>query len=209
MLAFKLSEEQELLKQTARDFTRSEIIPVAARYDEAEEFPAEIMRRAWAVGLMNFGVPREYDGLGLGVLDTILVLEEINYGCSGMGTTIAVNDLAVGDEYVLNGTKVFISNGSVANWSCVFAAKDRTMGHKGISCFVMDADSPGLSASKMRGKLGQRASDTAEIVFEECHIPKSALVGYGNRPGSNAFAHPQGSVGDRHRQRVLYSVQLC
>ncbi len=226
MLGFTLTEEQEQLKKTARDFTRNEIMPVAAKYDETEEFPAEIMRKAWEVGLMNFEVPQEYGGLGLGVLDTILVLEEINYGCSGMATIIAVNDLAmtplllagneeqkkeylgrlvndgvfgayartepgsgsdaaslsttyeaVGDEYVLNGSKIFISNGSVANWMVVFATKDRSARHKGISCFVVEADTPGLTATKMRGKLGQRASDTAEIAFEDCRIPKSALVG--------------------------------
>ncbi len=226
MLGFTLSEEQQQLKNTARDFTRNEIMPVAAEYDDKEEFPHEIMRKAWEVGLMNFEAPQEYGGLGLGVLDTILVLEEINYGCSGMATIIAVNDLAMtplllagneeqkkeylgrlindgvfaayaltepgsgsdaaslsmsyreaGDEYVLNGSKIFISNGSVANWMTVFATKDKAERHRGISCFVIDADTPGITATKMRGKLGQRAADTAEIVFEDCRIPKSALVG--------------------------------
>ncbi|RMD85964.1 MAG: acyl-CoA dehydrogenase [Candidatus Dadabacteria bacterium] len=226
MLGFTLTEEQQQLKKTARDFTRNEIMPVAAKYDETEEFPYEVMRKAWEVGLMNFEVPQEYGGLGLGVLDTILVLEELNYGCSGMATIIAVNDLAitplllagsdeqkkeyfgrlvrdgvfaayaltepgsgsdaasisttyerVGDEFVLNGSKIFISNGSVANWMVVFATRDRAARHKGISCFVVDADTPGITAKKMRGKLGQRAADTAEIVFEDCRIPKTALVG--------------------------------
>jgi len=94
MLGFTLSPEQEQLKKTARDFTRNEIIPVAARYDEAEEFPYDVMRKAWEVGLINFEVPQEYGGLGLGALDTILCLEEINYGCSGMATIIAVNGLS-------------------------------------------------------------------------------------------------------------------
>jgi len=226
MLGFTLTPEQEQLKNTARDFSRKEIVPAAARYDEAEEFPAELMRRAWELGLMNFEVPREYGGLGLGVLDTILMLEEINYGCSGIGTIVAVNDLAstplilagsheqkseyfgrlindgvfaayaltepgsgsdaasisttyreVGDRYVLNGSKIFISNASVANWMVVFATKDKAMGHRGISCFVVDAETTGLTATKMHGKLGQRASDTAEVAFEDCAIPKSALVG--------------------------------
>ena len=94
MLSFTFTPEQEQLKQTARDFTRKEIIPVAGRYDEAEEFPYDVMRKAWEIGLMNLEVPAEYGGLGLGVLDSILCLEEINYGCSGMATIIAVNDLA-------------------------------------------------------------------------------------------------------------------
>jgi acyl-CoA dehydrogenase len=226
MLGFSLTEEQKQLKNTAREFARNEIIPVAAEFDEAEEFPAELMRKAWEVGLLNFEIPAKYGGLGLGVLDTILILEEINYGCSGVGTICAVNDLAStplilagndeqkreyfgrlveggkfagyaltepgsgsdaasisttyredGDSYVLNGTKIFISNGSVADWMIVFATRDKSEGHRGISCFVVDADAPGLTAIKMRGKLGQRASDTAEIVLEDCRIPRTALVG--------------------------------
>jgi acyl-CoA dehydrogenase len=72
MLGFTLSTEQEQLKHTARDFTRKEIIPVAGKYDDAEEFPYDVMRKAWDVGLMNFEIPQEYGGLGLGALDTIL-----------------------------------------------------------------------------------------------------------------------------------------
>jgi acyl-CoA dehydrogenase len=226
MLGFTLSLEQEQLKKTARDFTRAEIVPVAAKYDEAEEFPYDVMRKAWEIGLMNFEVPQEYGGLGLGALDTILCLEELNYGCSGMATIIAVNGLAstplllagteaqkreyfgrltrecrfaayaltepgsgsdagsisttyreVGDEYVLNGSKIFITNGSVADWIVTFATRDKALKHGGISCFVVDANAPGVTATKMHGKLGQRASDTAEIVFEDARIPRSALVG--------------------------------
>lgn len=226
MLEFSLTEEQKQLKQTARDFARNEILPVAGHYDEEESFPTEVMRKAWEVGLLNFEVPVEHGGLGLGVLDTILVLEEINYACSGFGTIHAVNDLAAtplliagndeqkkeylgrlindfkfaaygltepgsgsdaasisttyreeGDSYVLNGSKIFISNGSIANWMIIFATRDKSLGHKGISCFVVDADTPGLTTKKMTGKLGQRASDTAEIYMEDCRIPKTALVG--------------------------------
>ena len=95
MLEFTLTPEQEQLQRTAREFARNEIIPVASRYDEAEEVPFELMRKAWELGLMNYEVPQEYGGLGLSVLDTILCLEEINYGCSGVGTIIAVNDLSM------------------------------------------------------------------------------------------------------------------
>lgn len=226
MLSFDLTPEQEQLKQTAREFATHEIIPVAARYDEAEEFPYDVMKKAWEVGLLNLEVHPEYGGLGLGVLDSILVLEEINYGCSGMATIMAANDLAstpllvagseeqkrrylggltsecsfaayglsepgsgsdaasisttyrrVGDEFILDGVKHFITNGTVASWIVVFATKDKTLRHGGISCFVLPADTPGVRTHKMKGKLGQRASDTAEIVLEEVKLPASALVG--------------------------------
>jgi len=226
VLEFTLTPEQEQLKQTAREFARNEIIPIAGKYDEIEQVPFELMRKAWELGLMNFEIPQEYGGLGLSVLDTILCLEELNYGCSGVATIIAVNGLAMtpillagsdaqkkeylgrlvhdgvfaayaltepgagsdaaalsttyvddGDHWVLNGSKVFISNASISNWMVVFATKDKSMRHQGISCFVIDTDTPGCKTHKMTGKLGQRCSDTAEIVFEDCRIPKKSLVG--------------------------------
>jgi acyl-CoA dehydrogenase len=82
-----------------------------------------------------------------------------------------------GDEYVINGTKHFISNGSVADWYVTFATSDKRLKHKGISCFVFPATMPGITSRRMHGKLGQRAADTAEIFFEDVRIPASALVG--------------------------------
>ena len=68
MLEFSLTEEQKQLKQTARDFARNEILPVAGHYDEEESFPTEVMRKAWEVGLLNFEVPVEHGGLGLSLI---------------------------------------------------------------------------------------------------------------------------------------------
>jgi acyl-CoA dehydrogenase len=82
-----------------------------------------------------------------------------------------------GDSFVLNGTKHFISNGSVADWIVTFATSDKRLRHKGISCFVFPADTAGISRRRMHGKLGQRAADTAEIVYEDLRIPASAMVG--------------------------------
>jgi acyl-CoA dehydrogenase len=226
MLSFGLSDEQTQLKETARRFAVDEMIPVAPRYDEEQRFPLEVAKKAWELGLMNLEVPRELGGLGLGVLDTCLVLEELNYACAGMTNAIAANGLAatpviiagtdeqknrylgqltnevsfaafcitepgagsdvaglsttyrrVGDSYVLNGTKHFISNGTVANWYVVFATADRKARHGGISAFVFPADRPGIKKHVMHGKLGQRAADTAEIVFEDVEVPRSALLG--------------------------------
>lgn len=82
-----------------------------------------------------------------------------------------------GDAFVLNGTKHFISNGSVADWYVTFATADKRLRHKGISCFVFPANLPGITRRRMHGKLGQRAADTGEIVYDELRIPASALVG--------------------------------
>ncbi|HUI27418.1 MAG TPA: acyl-CoA dehydrogenase family protein [Candidatus Kryptonia bacterium] len=226
MFGFDLTPEQQELKELARQFARDEIIPVAAKHDETETFPDAVCRKAWELGLMNLEVPKEYGGAGLGVLDTILILEELNYGCAGITNALAANGLAatplliagtdeqkkeylgrltrdfgyaafcttepgagsdvaglsttyrrVGDEYVLNGVKHFISNGTVANWYVVFATKDKQLRHGGVSCFVFSGDLPGIRKNRMHNKLGQRAADTGEVVFEDLKIPRKALVG--------------------------------
>jgi acyl-CoA dehydrogenase len=92
---------------------------------------------------------------------------------AGISTTYRT----VGDEYVLNGVKHFISNGTVASWYVVFATQDKKMRHQGISAFVLPADLPGISKHRMKNKLGQRAADTGEIAFEDVRVPKDALLG--------------------------------
>src|SRR5258708_14644363 len=93
MLGFELSEEQRELKDLARKFTAQEIIPRAREYDEKEIFPEDVCEKAFAAGLMNFGVPKELGGPGLGVLDTSLIVEELNYGFAGISHAVGANDL--------------------------------------------------------------------------------------------------------------------
>src|SRR5260370_1070142 len=226
MIGFDLTGEQCELKALARKFSEQEIIPRAREYDDKEIFPRDICEKAFAAGLMNFGVPREFGGPGLGILDTCIIQEELNYGCSGISNSISANDLGAvpiviaaneeqkrtylgalteklkfcafaitepgagsdvaamsttyrreGDSFVLNGTKHFISNGSMADWYVTFATSDRKLKHKGISCFVFPANLPGITRRRMHGKLGQRAADTGEIVYDEVRVPANALVG--------------------------------
>jgi len=226
MFSFEMTAEQSQVKELARKFAADEIIPVAAKCDEEERFPEDVCRKAWELGLMNLEVPKEFGGAGLGVLDAILILEELNYGCAGITNALAANGLAavpllvagnddqkkhylgqlanefsfaafcttepgagsdvagmstsyrkVGDEYVLNGVKHFISNGTMASWYAAFATKDKALKHKGVSCFVFPADLPGIKKNRMHNKLGQRAADTGEVVFEDVVVPRQALVG--------------------------------
>ncbi len=221
-----LTEEQEALSQTARDFTRKEVIPRAAHFDETGEFPREIFKRAWDTGLMNVEVPEAYGGLGGSCLDNCLVQEEVSFGCSGINTSMAANSLGAtpiliagtdaqkkeylsrltkeltfcayccsepdagsdvagmrtrvtkhGDDYVLNGQKRWITNGGVANFYSVFATFDPAMKHKGIACFVVDANTPGVKAGRKENKMGQRASNTTDVIFEDVKVPKTALLG--------------------------------
>jgi acyl-CoA dehydrogenase len=220
------TEEQEALVQTARDFTRKEIIPVAGHYDETGEVPRDILKRAWETGLMNIEVPEKYGGLGGSCLDNCLVQEEVAFGCLGFNTSLAANNLGAmpliiagtdeqkkkylgrlasefvfaayccsepdagsdvaglstkvtrhGDEYVLNGQKRWITNGGVASFYTVLATFDKSMKHKGIAAFVVDADTPGVKAGRKEHKMGQRASNTTDVLFEDVKLPKSALIG--------------------------------
>lgn len=226
MFGFDLTPEQEQLRDTARRFAREEMIPVAGRHDEEQLFPREVARKAWELGLMNFEVPSAYGGPDLGVLDSCIVLEELNYACAGITNVVAANGLAAipvilagtdaqkkrylgqlasefsfaafcitepgagsdvagmsttyrrtGDGFVLNGTKHFISNGSVADWYVVFATSDRKARHAGITAFVCPSNLPGIKKTRMKNKLGQRAADTSEVVFEDLELPADALLG--------------------------------
>src|SRR3977135_4083530 len=91
---FSLTDEQQRLVDTARKFTREKIIPVGQQLDEPGTFPKEICEQAWEIGLMNAEVPQEVGGLGLSTLDHVLMAEEVNYGCAGIGTTLLGNKLA-------------------------------------------------------------------------------------------------------------------
>jgi len=223
---FSLTEEQQALVQTAREFTRKEIVPKAGHFDESGEFPREILKRAWETGLMNVEIPEAYGGLGGSCLDNCLVQEEVSFGCSGINTSMAANSLGAtpllvagtdeqkqkylprltselafcayccsepdagsdvagmrtritrhGDDYVINGQKRWITNGGVAGFYTGFATFDPAMKHKGIACFVVDADAPGVKAGRKENKMGQRASNTTDVIFEDCKIHKSQLIG--------------------------------
>jgi acyl-CoA dehydrogenase len=223
---FDFSEEQQQLIDTAREFARKEIIPVAGHLDETETFPKDICRKGWETGLMNCEIPEAYGGLGLSCLSHCLVLEEMSYGCLGINTTLAANMLGampvilagsdeqkkscfgrllaepifaayccsepdagsdvagmktryrkVGDDYVITGQKRWITNGGVASFYTVFARAEGTERHKGITCFLVDRDTPGLSVGKKENKMGQRSSNTTDVIFEEVKVSKKAVVG--------------------------------
>jgi acyl-CoA dehydrogenase len=226
MVDFALTEEQEELRRVAREFAQNEIAPVAMTFDKTGEFPWEIYRKAYDIGLVNVSVPTAYGGGGLSAIECCLIVEELGAACAGITTSIMVNDLALmpilvggsgeqqrtfvtpfcsrfnmgafcltepgagsdvasmsttakrdGDAYVLNGTKTFITNGSVASLYTVFATRDKSLHHQGIAGFVVPADTSGISHGKKFDKMGQRASDTAEVIFEDVRVPRANLLG--------------------------------
>ena len=223
---FEFSDEEKQLIETAREFTRDRIIPVAGELDEHGTFPTEICKKAWETGLMNCEIPESVGGLGLSCLAHCLVLEEISYGCTGVNTTLAANMLGtmpiiiagtdaqkkeylgrllaepifaayccsepdagsdvagmktsykkVGDDYVITGQKRWITNGGVASFYTVFAREEGTARHKGITCFVVDRKTPGLSVGKKENKMGQRCSNTTDVIYDEVKVGKANIVG--------------------------------
>jgi len=223
---FQLSEEQQLLQDTARRFAREEMAPVAGHYDQSGEFPREIIRKAWGLGLVSTVIPEDYGGVDLSILDQCLVVEELAWACSGMTTSMMANDLGLmpiiisgtdeqkrrwlapaaedfkivafclsepeagsdvaglqlraerdGDAYLLNGTKCWITNGGEADFYTVFATLDRSSRHKGICAFVVPTDAPGVEPGKKEDKMGQRASDTRVIHFENVRVPAQDRLG--------------------------------
>jgi len=226
VIDFELTPEQRAIRDLAREFVRREIIPIAAEYDEREEFPLDVVAKAHEVGLMYLQVPREYGGQGLDHVTGVLVSEEMAYGCLGInggvgGTGLGLTPLLlagteaqkqellpplcergglaafclteaqagsdvaaiqtaarrVGDEYVLNGTKRFTTNGGIADLYTVFASVDRSLGHKGLVALMVPGDTPGVRGGKKEKKMGDRAAHVAETVFEEARVPVSYRLG--------------------------------
>jgi acyl-CoA dehydrogenase len=246
MIDFSLTEEQQALQELARKFAREEMAPKAAHHDETGEFPREVAKKAWELGLMNTHVPPEFGGMGLGTLDGCIITEELAWGCTGIATAMEANALAsapvivagneeqkkeflgrltseplfaayavtepgagsdvagirtkarkVGDEYVIDGSKAWITNGGVANWYFVLAYTDPEKKHKGMSGFIVPADTPGITVGKKEWNLGQRASDTRGLTFEEVKIPAKYLLGKegdGFRIAMSAFDHTRPPV---------------
>ncbi|MER5611540.1 acyl-CoA dehydrogenase family protein [Streptomyces sp. NPDC002215] len=223
----ELSEEQEAVRQLAKDFVAREVAPHVVAWDRAENVDRSIVKKLGSVGFLGLTVPEEYGGSGGDHLAYCLVTEELGrgdssvrgivsvslglvtktiaawgdeeqkrhwlprltageaIGCFGLTepgtgsdagnlTTKAVRD---GADYVINGSKMFITNGTWADVVLLFARTGDTPGHKGISAFLVPTDTPGLSRRTIHGKLGLRGQATAEVVLEDVRVPASALMG--------------------------------
>jgi alkylation response protein AidB-like acyl-CoA dehydrogenase len=228
---FELTAEQELARRTAREFAEAEIAPVIARYDETEEFPAELIAKLGALGFMGALFPPEHGGAGLDYVAYALVVEELSRVDGSVGITMwAHNSLCTNhiytfgtpaqrdryvpplargevlgawgltepgsgsdaaamrtravesdDAFVLDGSKAFITNGSVAGTAVVLAKTDPAAGGRGVSAFIVERGTPGFRPGQRYKKLGLHASDTAELVLEGVRVPKANLLGERNR----------------------------
>lgn len=226
MIGFEPNEQQQALRDLAHAFAESEIRPKAEHHDRTMEFPWEVIKAAHAQGLMNTHIPEKLGGMGLGCLDAAMIAEEFAWGCSGIGTAMEANSLALepviagasdallqkyvapmvekpimaaygvtepgagsdvagirttaekkGDRWILNGSKMWITNAGVADWFFVLAYTDKSAGYKGMTGFVVERGWKGVSVGKKEVNLGQRCSDTRGITFTDVEIPDENVVG--------------------------------
>src|SRR5271163_1900300 len=225
--SFALTDDQEQLRKEIRDFAAREIAPNVMRWDEASEFPLEVVQKLGEMGLMGVIFPVELGGAGLGYVDYALAVEELSAVDGSIGIIVAshnslcTNHIFVagneeqkhkyipllasgkwlgawgltepgsgsdagsartsavrhGDRWVLNGNKTFITNGHYADVSVIIAVTDKTKGTHGLSAFVVEKGTPGFRPGKKENKLGLRASDTSELIFDDCEIPAENLLG--------------------------------
>ena len=225
MIDFTLTDEQKALQSMAREFAQKEMRPNAAKYDKGEEFPQEIMQKAFEAGFITSNIPEQYGGGGLSDFELALISEELAAGCAGMFTTMMASSLAftpillfgtdaqkqkfltpfskkmslaafcltereagsdagaqksravkVGNEYIINGSKCFITNGGIASLYIVFANTDPDKGARGISAFIVPRETPGITVGKEEDKMGHRASNTVELFFEDVKVPEANLL---------------------------------
>ena len=224
---FRLTEEQQLLRRTVREFADAEIRPHVREWDAAQHFPIELMPKLAALGLLGIQWPEEYGGAGMSALDYCICIEEIarvdpsvslsvaahnglssahlamfgsdaqkrtfltplargeKIGAWGLTEASSGSDAAglrttavkSGDEWVLNGSKHFTTHGRVGDVMVAMAVTDRAAGPKGISAFVIERGTPGMTPGKKEDKLGMRASDTSEVVFDNCRVAAGQMIG--------------------------------
>lgn len=224
---FRLTDDQELLRRSVREFAEGEIRPHVMEWDEAQRFPMDLLPRLADLGLTGIQFPERFGGAGMSAIDYCICIEELarvdpsialsvaahNGLCSahvamfgseaqkarylvplargrmlgawglteaGAGSdaasmrTTAVRD---GDDWIIRGTKQFCTHGAIGAVMVAMAVTDRVRGHRGISAFIIERGTAGMTAGKKENKLGMRASDTSEVVFDDCRVPATQVLG--------------------------------
>jgi butyryl-CoA dehydrogenase len=224
---FHLTEEQQLVRASVREFCEKFVEPIADAVDQEARFPAENFKKLAEQDWLGIPYPEEYGGAEADYLTYILTVEELSRACAATGAIVGTNTslacfplfkfgteeqkqqyllplckgemlgafaltesgtggvgavgtataILDGNEYVLNGTKKFVSNAPVAGVFVVFALTDRSRGAEGLSAFIVPATIPGIKAGEQVRKMGTRAALTAEVVLKDCRIPRDNLLG--------------------------------
>jgi len=228
---YELTETQEEIKNLAYQVALRDIKPVREKHDAEATFPFEVVKKLAAAELYGVYLPESYGGLGGGLMEQVLVVEQLSRVCGGIALAFAATGLASlpimllgtaeqrakyipdlaaarklgafsitepnagsdatatkcvakldGEHYVLNGTKIFVSNGEVADTYVVFATTNPARGARGVSAFIVEKGTPGFGFGKKEHKMGIRANPCYELAFQNCRVPKKNLLykeGYG------------------------------
>jgi len=221
------TDEQQMIRDTARDFAREVLAPNAALWDREHRYPADAIAEMGKLGFLGMTVPEQWDGAGADYVAYAMAVMEIAAGCGAVSTIMSVHngvgcmpildfgtdaqrerflrpmargeqigcfcltepgagsDAAAirtrarrdGDDYVLTGSKQFITSGLNGKIAIIFAVTDPDAGKKGISAFIVPTDTPGFIVAKVEDKLGQHASDTCHLVFDEMRVPADQRLG--------------------------------
>jgi butyryl-CoA dehydrogenase len=223
---FSLTPEQELIRDSAREFCEREILPHSRDWDRAEQLDRGLVPKLAAAGYLGATITEEYGGMGLDTVSYCLLMEELGRADSSVRGIVSVNLGLVGktiamwgtdaqrrewlprlasgdalgcyaltepgsgsdpaslltraerdgDDWLLSGSKLFITLGSWAGVALVFARSGEE-GARGLTCFLVPTDTTGYSASPIKGKLGLRAQDTAEVFLDRVRVPDSSRLG--------------------------------
>ncbi|MCX6345900.1 MAG: acyl-CoA dehydrogenase family protein [Armatimonadetes bacterium] len=230
-----ITEEQQFMKDVAKEIAIKKIKPVSAHYDETGEFPWEIVKAIAEADLFRVFIPDEYGGMAgdSAIMNMCLVTEELSkvdggislaFAATGLGTfpilvsasheqkqrwlpriadgaiaafglteanagsdvaglqTRAIED---GNDFIINGTKQWITNAGEAEIYTVFAVTDPKKGPRGVSCFVLENGMEGFTFGKKEDKMGIRASSTRELIMQDVRVPKENMIG---RRGTGFFS---------------------
>jgi len=224
---FKLTEEQLMIQQAARDFAQTELLPGVIERDEHQIFPTEQIKKLGELGFLGMMVDPKYGGSGLDSVSYVLAMEEIAKVDASTAVVLSVNNSLVcaglekyaseeqkekyltqvasgegigafclsepeagsdatsqkttavdmGDYYLLNGTKNWITNGSTASFYIVIAQTNPEKKHKGINAFIVEKGLPGFEIGAKEQKMGIRGSDTHTLLFTDVKVPKANRIG--------------------------------
>ena len=224
---FRPTDEQELLRRAVREFAEAEMRPHVMEWDEAQQFPMDLLPKLAALGLTGIQFAEGYGGAGMSAVDYCICIEELARVCPAIALSVAAHNglcashiamfgsdaqkaqflprlargevlgawglteagagsdaagmrttaVRQGPSWVINGSKSFTTHGRIGGVMVVIAITDRTKGHRGISAFIAEHGIEGMTPGKKENKLGMRASDTSEVVFQDCRIPLAHLLG--------------------------------
>ncbi|MDR2123309.1 MAG: acyl-CoA dehydrogenase [Flavobacteriaceae bacterium] len=224
---FQFTEEQEMIRQAARDFAQNELLPGVIERDEKQIFPAEQVKKMGELGFLGMMVDPKYGGSGMDTVSYVLAMEEISKVDASSSVVMSVNNSLVcwglekygteeqkqkyltrlatgeiigafalsepeagsdathqnttaidmGDHYLLNGTKNWITNGGSASVCLVIAQTHSEKGHRGINVLIVEKGMPGFEIGPKENKLGIRGSDTHSLLFTDVKVPKENRIG--------------------------------